>query len=139
LLYTLGSNWKYQPHPGLKQLLRRHLEAHYKYYNQKLFDKTNIPLFLFLSGAGTGKSRNGTEFHQSALSCLQEQDLELRKRIEEAWVFHVSFENGSGLLPKEDNAYQGVGNRMLLQLLADGTVLDRIVRDYVQPSPWEVL
>lgn len=86
-----------------------------------------------------GKSCNSTEFHQSALSCLQEVDSELRERIKKAWIFHVSFENGSSQLPKEDNAYQGVGNRMLLQLLAgDGAdvQLADIIDNYEQPDPW---
>ncbi|KAG0274953.1 hypothetical protein BGZ97_010413, partial [Linnemannia gamsii] len=47
----------------------------------------------------TGKLRNAQEFRQSAVSCLtEEEDPELRNRIEHAWVFHVSLENGTSPL-----------------------------------------
>ncbi|CAG8748075.1 5060_t:CDS:2, partial [Funneliformis mosseae] len=88
LLYTSGSNWEYQPDPSLKQILRRELKNHYENFILGRFDKLNLPIYLFLSGAGTGKSRNANEFHQTAITCLPAQeDEELLTRIKEAWVF----------------------------------------------------
>ena len=84
LLYTSGSNWEYQPDPSLKQILRRELKSHYENFILGRFDKLNLPIYLFLSGAGTGKSRNANEFHQTAITCLSAQeDEELLTRIKE--------------------------------------------------------
>ena len=98
LLRTPGADWEYQPHPSLKHILRRELKNHYTNFLSGCFDKMMIPLYLFLSGAGTGKSRNANEFHQTAITCLSEpEDTELLTKIKEAWVFHVSYENGTTL------------------------------------------
>ncbi len=100
-----------------------------------------MPLYLFLSGAGTGKSRNATEFHNAAIECLdKEEDSELRNKIQNALVFNVSFEDSTILSQEETDPYMAVGTRMLLQLrpkqLND---IDEITSTYEAPSPWEVL
>jgi hypothetical protein len=41
-----------------------------RHYDNYAIDKQTIPLYLFLSGAGTGKSRSGLEFHKTALQCF---------------------------------------------------------------------
>ena len=106
LLYTSDTNWKYQPDLSLKQILRRELKNHYENFILGRFDKLNLPLYLFLSGAGTVKSRNANEFHRMAITCLSAQeDEELLTRIKEAWVFLVSYENGLALRTEESHPF----------------------------------
>ncbi|CAG8757682.1 229_t:CDS:1, partial [Ambispora leptoticha] len=104
------------------------------------FDKMMIPLYLFLSGAGTGKSRNANEFHQTAITCLSEpEDTELLTKIKEAWVFHVSYENGTTLRSEESSPYLAVGTRMLLQLLGEKMGLYKIIQTYEPADPEDVM
>ncbi|RHZ72723.1 hypothetical protein Glove_240g37 [Diversispora epigaea] len=139
LLRTSGADWGYQCHPSLRDILRKALKDHYEKFILGRFDKTTIPLYLFLSGAGTGKSRNANEFHQTAITCLSAQeDMELLTRIKKAYVFLVSFENGTSILPKE-NPYLGIGTRMLFQLLRDKMDFFDIERKYNSPNPLEVV
>ncbi|KAI8598234.1 hypothetical protein EDD21DRAFT_193182 [Dissophora ornata] len=137
LLATRGTNWVYQPDPTLYEMLRKEIRDHYRNYINGAQDKTTMPLYLFLCGAGTGKSRNAQEFHRSAHLCLSDDDNELRHRIENAWVFHVSLENGISPRP-EEVPFKAIGNRMLLQLLPDKELVD-IIRDYEFPEPMDVL
>ncbi|CAI2189932.1 16769_t:CDS:2 [Funneliformis geosporum] len=140
LLYTSGSNWEYQPDPSLKQILRRELKSHYENFILGRFDKLNLPIYLFLSGAGTGKSRNANEFHQTAITCLSAQeDDELLARIKEAWVFLVSYENGFALRSDESHPYLAIGTRMLFQLLREKMRLHEIIETYKPPDPLDVV
>src|SRR5436190_4122063 len=89
LLRTSGADWEYQPDPSLKQMLRMEIKEHYKQFLLGNIDKTYIPTYFFLSGAGTGKSRNASEFYKTAISCLSaNEDEELLARIKDAYVFH---------------------------------------------------
>ncbi|CAG8606483.1 11470_t:CDS:2, partial [Dentiscutata heterogama] len=140
LLYTSGANWEYQPDPSLKQILQRELKNHYENFILGRFDKLNLPLYLFLSGAGTGKSRNANEFHQTAITCLSAQeDEELLTRIKEAWVFHVTYENDFGLREDESRPYHAIGTRMLFQLLREKMTLNKIIETYEPPDPLDVV
>ncbi|CAG8593974.1 9675_t:CDS:2, partial [Acaulospora colombiana] len=140
LLYTSGANWEYQPDPSLKLILRRELKNHYENFILGRFDKLNLPLYLFLSGAGTGKSRNANEFHQTAITCLSAQeDEELLTRIKEAWVFHVTYENGFDLREDESRPYHAIGTRMLFQLLREKMTLNKIIETYEPPDPLDVV
>ncbi|RHZ90174.1 hypothetical protein Glove_5g80 [Diversispora epigaea] len=137
LLFTSGVNWEYQPDPSLKQILRRELKNHYENFILNRFDKLNLPLYLFLSGAGTGKSRNANEFHQTAITCLSAQeDEELLTRIKEAWVFLITFGNGLSLQFSESHP---VGTRMLFQLLREKMMFHEIIRTYKPPDPLDVV
>ncbi|GJJ67660.1 hypothetical protein EMPS_00006 [Entomortierella parvispora] len=139
LLRTTGMSWTYQPDPKLYGTLRRSIKDHYSDFFKGLRDKSTIPLYLFLCGAGTGKSRNAQEFHQSATLCLtEEEDQELRSKIEHAWVFHVSLENRASPLEKEVYPIEAIGTRMLLQLLPDKRVRD-VMQDYKEVHPMDVL
>lgn len=112
------------------------VNQHYEAYNARYWDKTNIPVYLFLSGAGTGKSRNAMEFHKTVIHCLP--DGELRQRLKNAWTFHVSLENGTTWRQiEEPSPYRAIGTRMMKQLLQKD--LDEIISTYEQPTPWEVL
>ncbi|CAG8631175.1 3956_t:CDS:2, partial [Ambispora gerdemannii] len=141
LLYTSGADWEYQPHPSLKGILRKELKDHYKNFTSGRFDKLNLPLYLFLSGAGTGKSRNANEFHQTAITCLSAQeDEELLIRVKEAWVFLVSFENGFNLqIKNESDSYLAIGTRMLFQLLREKMEFREIIKTYEPPDPLDVV
>ncbi|KAF0465052.1 putative crinkler family protein [Gigaspora margarita] len=140
LLYTSGSNWEYQPDPSLKQILREALKKHYKNFTLGRFDKLDLPIYLFLSGAGTGKSRNANEFHQTAITCLSAQeDEEMLTKIKEAWVFHISYENGFSLKQEESNPYLAIGTRMLFQLLREKMRLHEIIETYKPPDPLDVV
>ncbi|KAK3821633.1 MAG: hypothetical protein J3Q66DRAFT_154461 [Benniella sp.] len=139
LLRTPGAKWIYQPDPGLYPLLRDTIKSHFNAFFQGHRDKTMIPLYLFLCGAGTGKSRNAQEFQQSLVSCLSlADDNELKGRIKTAWAFHVSLENGTSPSESESDPIHAIGTRMLSQLLPHKG-LDEVMRDYVEPHPLEVL
>ncbi|KAL1916177.1 uncharacterized protein VTP21DRAFT_6181 [Calcarisporiella thermophila] len=139
LLRTIGLAWEYQPAPNLYSILQKELLTHIQYYQGGHIDKTTMPLYLFLSGAGTGKSRNATEFHRSLLECLPEEQLELRSKIRDAWVFHVSLENGSSIIDGlEPDAYLAIGTRMLWQLLPESK-LTQVINKYKAPDPTSVI
>ncbi|KAK3810919.1 MAG: hypothetical protein J3Q66DRAFT_404319 [Benniella sp.] len=138
LLRTMGLDWTYQPDPKLYETLRVAIKDHYRDFFQGLRDKSTIPLYLFLCGAGTGKSRNAQELHRSAVSCLTDKDHELRSRIEQAWVFHISLENGTSPLGMEKDPMEAIGSRMLLQLLPDMRLRD-VMEAYIGLHPMHVL
>ena len=64
LVNTAGRRWDYQASPDLTKLLHDQVEEHFRNY------KNTIPLYLFLSGAGTGKSRNATELDKTIYKCF---------------------------------------------------------------------
>jgi hypothetical protein len=104
-----------------------------------LTNQSSIPLYLFLSGLGTGKSRNANEFHQTAINSLSaKEDKELLDRIRDAYVFHVSYENGTSLRPGEDS-FLAIGTRMLFQLLGEKMHFDEVLQRYNPPSPLSVV
>ncbi|RGB22757.1 hypothetical protein C1646_775582 [Rhizophagus diaphanus] len=137
LLRTSGANWEYQPDPTLNEILQKAIREHYDAFLKGDFDKTNIPIYLFLSGAGTGKSRNANEFQQTAISSVS-KDKVLLARIKDAYVFNVSYENGTALRPRED-PFLAIGTRMLFQLLREEMDFDEVRLTYEPPSPMSVL
>jgi hypothetical protein len=107
---TSGSDWVFQPHPELYKTIATNVLEHYAYYKSNEIDKTYIPTYFYLGGAGTGKSRHGSEFAssvQEAITLHPQHDLykdnahELAQRLKDAFVFHVSFENGTPLTIEE--------------------------------------
>ncbi|KAG0341565.1 hypothetical protein BG004_005991 [Podila humilis] len=138
LVRTVGQHWMYQPDPELHEILGRTMKDHYRNFSRGYRDKTTIPLYLFLSEAGTGKSRNAQEFHKSAVTCLTEDgDEELRNKIKQAWVFHISLENGTNHLTEETDSMEAVGQRMLHQLLPEKSLED-IIRNFEGVRPMRV-
>ncbi|CAG8848715.1 17782_t:CDS:2, partial [Gigaspora margarita] len=98
LVTSSGLKWQYQLDPHLKTILQEETEKHHYHFCNGENDKINRPTYLFFSGAGTGKSRNASEFHKTLIKCLNySKDLELKKKIQNAWVFNISLENGTGL------------------------------------------
>ncbi|CAG8662283.1 7861_t:CDS:2 [Funneliformis caledonium] len=82
-----------------------------KCYCEYQRDKVHMQTYLFLAGAGTGKSRNANEFHMSVLNSLSEHTA-LRVHVANAWVFRISFENGSSV----EIGITAIGTRMLCAL-----------------------
>ncbi|RHZ79917.1 hypothetical protein Glove_140g108 [Diversispora epigaea] len=140
LLFTSGAKWEYQPHPSLKDIMRKELKDHYKNFISGHFDKLNLPIYLFLSGPGTGKSRNASEFHQTAITCLSAQeDEELLTKIKKAWVFLISFENGFNIQKNESDCYLAIGTRMLFQLFREKMKFHEVIKTYEPPNPLDVI
>ena len=141
LLSTSGVDWVFQPHPTLYEIIAPNVLDHYTRYKENHVDKTYAPIYFYLGGAGTGKSRHGSEFASSvqrAITLHTEHRLyhELAQRLTRAFVFHVSFENGTSLTPEEKSKpWSAVGTRMLHQLL--GGHIEDISREYVA-TPYDV-
>jgi hypothetical protein len=128
-------NWTFQPHPELYEILATNVLNHYVRYKSDEIDKTYIPAYFYLGGAGTGKSRHGLEFASSlkeAITLRSQHPLhdELAQRLKKPFIFHVSFENGTPLTTEEkSNPWNAIGTRMLHQLL--GKPIDDIRDQYV--------
>ena len=84
-----------------------------------------FPPISIWRGAGTGKSRHGLEFAssvQEAIKLRTQHPLydELAQGLEKAFIFHISFENGTSLTAEEmSNSWNAIGIRMLHQLLSE--------------------
>ena len=135
LVGTSGSNWAFQPHPELYETIARNVLEHYARYKSNQIDKTYIPAYFYLGGAGTGKSRHASEFAssvQEAITLHTQHPLyhELAQRLKKIFVFHVSFENRTPLTVKEmSDPWNAIGIRMLQQLLRKP--IDHIRNRYV--------
>ena len=130
--------WEYQRSECLDKMLKEAIRCHYQNFKDGIIDKSCMPMYLFLSGAGTGKSRSAAEFSRTAVNCLDDgEDEELRERLRNAWVFHTTFENGTSLRQHEQEGFHAVGIRMLYQLLREdfGAIMDK----YRAPDPEVVL
>jgi hypothetical protein len=126
LVGTSGVVWSYQQSPGLKQLLQKEISAHYDYWKKMIYDKTVHPLFLVLSGAGTGKSRLLQEFPRLSKETIGTTDnTELIDRLQDSYVFNISFENGTPFMHAIDtSAERAIALRMLWQLYSRKDLLD---------------
>ena len=129
-----GAKWKFQPHSTLYDTLGEHVIEHYIHYTENGIDKSQIPMYFYVGGAGTGKSRHASEFAFTAKNSVRDhglarrpelaqklgdvQRLDLLQRLESAFVFLVSFENGTSLNDDDrSDLWNAVGVRMLHQLL----------------------
>jgi hypothetical protein len=129
LVATSGRNWVFQPHPDLYKTLATNVLEHYDAYNSNMIDKTYVPIYFYLGGAGTGKSRHASEFVFSVQEAIKFHT-NLAQRLKKSFVFHVSFENGTPLLEDEmSNLWNAVGVRMLQQLLREP--IDQVRSQYV--------
>jgi hypothetical protein len=139
LVGTSGEHWVFQPHPDLYETLATNVLEHYGHYQANQIDKTYMPAYFYLGGAGTGKSRHASEFAssiQEAITLRTQHPLyhDLAQRLKTAFVFHVSFENGTPLTAEErGNPWEAVGVRMLHQLL-DEPIEDIRSRYVAEPS-----
>ena len=139
LVGTKGKNWAFQPHPELYETLATNVCKHYAHYKDNDIDKTYIPAYFYLGGAGTGKSRHASEFAfsvQQAITLVgpkgkikRDDYHELAQRLRNPYVFHVSFENGTSWTPEEmSSPWNAIGTRMLHQLL--GKPIDVLSKRY---------
>lgn len=115
-LFSEGSKWEYQSDPNVHALLRYEITNHYSYWKEGIKDKHTHPLFLCLSGPGTGKSRLLNEFPRLVKESVSEV-IELEPFIKDhSYCFNVSFEFGT----EEDNdpfdPSSAIGTRMMYQL-----------------------
>ncbi|CAG8601927.1 6732_t:CDS:2 [Acaulospora morrowiae] len=101
---------------ALKQELKIAIQDHFEYWKAGLRDKTTIPQYFILAGAGEGKSRTAQELPKLLIECTN--DVDLQNRLKSALVFNLSFENGTKLIRVlETDSSHAIGNRMLFQLL----------------------
>ncbi|CAJ0831051.1 9052_t:CDS:2 [Entrophospora sp. SA101] len=139
LVTSSGLKWQYQLDPHLKDTLQEETEKHHFHFCNGENDKINRPIYLFFSGAGTGKSRNASEFHNTLIKCLNcSKDLKLKEKIQDAWVFNVSLENGISFSRSvESIGILAVGIRMFWQLFPDFEDFIHFIYTYEAPTPWE--
>jgi hypothetical protein len=117
LVQTTGAAWEYQPSEASIAQLAAGLPEHFSRWKDSRKDK-NHPLFLALSGPGTGKSRLLDELPSLARHAVCD-NVELSLAISEgsAHVFSVSFENGTRPTGAEGHdASLLIGTRMMWQL-----------------------
>jgi hypothetical protein len=135
LLATSGVNWVYQPHPDLYETLATNVLEHYAHYKRDEINKTYTPTYFYLGGAGTGKSRHASEFAssvQKAITLRTQHPLyhDLAQRLKTAFVFHISFENGTPPMKEEmSDLWNAIGVRMLHQVI--GKPFNHIRRRYI--------
>jgi hypothetical protein len=55
LVSTSGIDWVFQPHPRLYDMLATNVLEHYTHYKNNRVDKTYIPAYFYLGGAGNRK------------------------------------------------------------------------------------
>ncbi|KAK1941272.1 hypothetical protein P3T76_007138 [Phytophthora citrophthora] len=112
-----GMNWEYQGASKIANSLRDPLVKHFKAWKDGRGDKSAHAMNLVLSGPGTGKSRMLDEMPKLLReAAVQEEDPELLKRIQKAYVFNVTFENATAVSTAIDNPTFEVCYRMLYQL-----------------------
>ena len=151
LLNSPGRSWDYQVSTGMKTVLREEVREHFRHYINRNLDKSTIPLYLLLSGAGTGKSRNAAELSGTAYRCFdgtyfEEKNEELANFLRDPFIFHVSFENGSSVQTEESDPWRAIGSRMILQVLRGSEVKpeEKITIGHINsvwgpPTPDEVI
>jgi len=115
-----GRDWEYQGRTELVNKIEAPLVKHYNAWKDRRDDKQSHALFLVLSGPGTGKSRMLDEMKVLLYKAAeQSKNEDLMQRMRNAYVFHVTFENGtlanSELLDSKEAEFQ-VSYRMLYQL-----------------------
>jgi hypothetical protein len=117
LLKGSGSSWDFQASEALKNELKDAIHDHFRYWKAGQLDKSKIPQYYILAGAGEGKSRTAQELQNLLIECTND-NVVLQDQLRSALVFNLSFENGTKLLQGiEKISSHAIGNRMLFQLL----------------------
>ena len=149
LVNSPGRQWDYQASPELTEVLHDEVKQHFDNYVRQYIDKTTIPLYLFLSGAGTGKSRNAAELDKTIYKCFDgtyfDENQQLVSQLQSPFVFHVSLETGTSLREEEGDPWKAIGARMLLQILQNDVPRDKklsvnnITSMWHPPTPDEII
>ena len=110
LLNSPGRSWDYQVSPELINILHVEVQKQFDLYKKGYADKSTIPLYLFLSGAGTGKSRNSSELWQTTYRCFNRDYFprmdEIAHQISNAFFFfHISFGEWDQHVAKRDRSH----------------------------------
>ncbi|KAJ3125856.1 hypothetical protein HK098_008169 [Nowakowskiella sp. JEL0407] len=119
LFASSGAKWMYQFQSLLYEKLKPALDSHFENFSNNITDKSEIPTYYYISGAGTGKSRNAN-------------------RLKNSFVFRVSFSNRTPRENEEKDLSKAVGIRMLSQLLTEKS-FEHVFDNYEAPSPSESL
>ena len=146
LVNSPGSHWDYQISKELRDTLRHEIRLHFNYHEKGIFDKRRIPIYLLLSGAGTGKSRNAAELHNTAYKCFdgsyfEEKDEKIASQLQDLIFFHVNLEH-DGLLYGENDPLRVIGIRMLFQLLRQydqNLDIECVISNWYGPTPRELI
>ncbi|QKX55190.1 uncharacterized protein TRUGW13939_02282 [Talaromyces rugulosus] len=144
LVNSVGVSWDYQASDNLVKHLRKSVGEHYHWFSNGYIDKWTMPLYLFLSGAGTGKSRNSVELHNTILKCFDgtygdHRNQQLAQILKDPLVFHVTLENGQSPQTLEDNPMGLIGYRMLHQLIGGERGLSELIAEWKPPDPEVIL
>jgi hypothetical protein len=109
--------WPYQGSTEVVEKLHEGLVSRYTSWKTgKAPDKRNCPVFTVIGGPGSGKSRLLQEFPKLALAAIKSHS-ELHRLLVGAYIFHVSFENGTKFRSSEVDGAVALGNRMMWQLV----------------------
>jgi len=122
LCQSYGSKWKYQWVAG--DIFSEHLQTHFDSWKISATDKSTHPIILALSGPGTGKSRFLDELPH--LLRIYSNGKEYHERIQRAYVFKVTFENGTSGVVEGKSAGWQIAVRMMHQLLVDPLSFDNL-------------
>jgi hypothetical protein len=113
------ADWEYQPSESNQTLLKENLPLHFASWQQGKEDKQLHPVFMVLSGPGTGKSRLLDEMPVLCCEAVPTDAAGLGNALRRAKVFKVSFENGTPVDVSAEGKDAGllIGTRMMWQLV----------------------
>ncbi|CAG8534814.1 6778_t:CDS:2 [Acaulospora morrowiae] len=139
LLKGSSSSWDFQASEALKQNLKDAIRNHFKFWKAGQLDKVKIPQYFILAGAGEGKSRTAQELSNLLIEYTND-NVDLQNRLKSAFVFNLSFENGTRYIRSlETDNSRAIGNRMLFQLLQQPNESWNDFKDQYSVTPEGVL
>ena len=120
-LSTSGAAWAYQGAAAIAAPLQSAIQQRYAAWTRESTDKRNCPVITITGGPGCGKSRLLSELPRLSIEAAS-GDADLQALLSDAFIFHVSFENGTRYQQTESSGAVALGNRMMWQLVrpADG-------------------
>lgn len=143
LVNSVGVCWDYQAPNQLIKQLYQNVADHYNWFSKGYTGKFTIPLYLFASGAGTEKSRNSAELHNTVLKCFDGTygyyTEQLEKTLRTPLVFHVALEISQTPQFKDNDPMEIIGYKMLHQLIEDKEDQDNLTAEWSPPHPEQIL
>lgn len=118
-MHTSGRAWAYQPSPLNATKIARGLADLSTAWSTASLDKSVRPVFTIASGPGTGKSRLLDELPRLCCASAAASSPSLASSLKRAFIFKVSFENGTPYDAAAEAALDGdslIGTRMKWQL-----------------------